>query len=128
MDIWNYIRSNSNYGYIIDKGQGVFLSIILGTGGQLRDPEYTSNPNIYRYYQSMRTLYTLPTLSEDTKRELGRLMHKMKLTCYCRFGNVYSDEEQLAFLSSLSESEKAQLEEQIKMRQDCETFYRTYCY
>lgn len=125
-EIWD--RSLPNFGYVIEADNGYQYVVILGGQSipkgdirQLREP-------ICRRNEQMQLLYNQESLSDDDKRELAQLMHKMYAICECREEGRYTREEQAAFIDSLTRNEKAQLANQIQMLKDCRTFYRDYVF
>lgn len=125
-EIWD--RSLPNFGYVIEADNGSQYVVVLG-GQTIKkgDTRYLREP-ICRRNEQMQRLYNQEVLSDDHKRELAQLMHKMFSVCECRQEGLYTREEQAAFIEKLSKSEKEQLEHQIQMLKDCRSYYRDYVF
>lgn len=125
-EIWD--KNLPNFGYVIEADNGDQYVVVLGEPFVPKGDVRSLRESIVRRSKQMQQLYRQEPLSEDCKRELAKLMDKMHLLCRCREEGLFTKAEQAAFIDSLSESEKAQLEYQIQMHKDCRFFYRDYVF
>ena len=125
-EIWD--KNLPNFGYVIEADNGEQYVVVLGEPFVPKGDIWSLRETIVRRNSQMQQLYRQEHLSDDYKRELANLMHKMHLLCRYREDGRFTKEEQAAFIDGLSKSEKAQLAYQIQMHKDCRTFYREYVF
>lgn len=125
-EIWD--KNLPNFGYVIEADNGQLHVIILGEPFVPKGDVRSLRESILRRSDQMQQLYKQKPLSDDYKKELAHLMDKMHALCRYREEGLFTKAEQAAFIDSLSESEKAQLEYQIQMHKDCRYFYRDYIF
>lgn len=125
-ELWD--RSLPNFGYVIDMDDGRQCVVVLGGQDIKKEEKINFHEAIFRRNEQMQQLYRQEVLSVDDKIELAKLMHKMYGICEARQEGIYTRDEQAAFIDKLSKSEKAQLEFQIQMLNDCRSFYRDYVF
>lgn len=127
MDIEKFIRARCNYGYVIERDDGKAITIILGDSGGLIDKSASFyDYNIVRKFSQMEKLFSLETLTRDDKISLAKTMSSMKSLCNRRMIGLATLDEQVAFINELTDNERQQLENQIKMRIVAEQYYREY--
>lgn len=129
MDIEKYIKTKSNYGYVIQRDDGSLITVILGDSSWPVD-EYAPvcDKNIHLKYRQMKNLFSQDILSLDNKKDLANLLRSMLSICHKKLKGLCTPAEQIEFVNSLSVKEKAQLIEQIEMRKQCEQYCKDYLY
>lgn len=125
-ELWD--RSLPNFGYIIDTDNGKQFVVVLGGQTIKKAEKLDFLEAICRVNEQMQQIYRQDNLSVDDKVALTKLMDKMYGICEARQVGIYTREEQAAFIDKLSKNEKAQLEFQIQMLNDCRCFYRDYVF
>lgn len=119
-------KSFPNFGYVIYTDSGGECVAVLGNHSVPKGALLGFREAIVRINRQMQEMYGQASLSAEQKRELAQQMVKMRTICSCRQEGLYTIEEQTAFISKLSPSEKLQLENQVKMLMDCRKFYKEY--
>ena len=125
-EIWD--RSLPNFGYVINMDDDRPCVVVLGGQTIKKREKLDFCEAICRTNEQMQKLYRQYSLSVDEKIELARLMDKMYGICEARQEGIYTHDEQAAFIDKLSKNEKAQLEFQIQMLNDCRSFYHDYVF
>lgn len=125
-EIWD--RSLPNFGYVIDKDDGGLYVVVLGGQSIPKSEDSRFLEPICRRNEQMQKIYSQESLSDDDKKELAELMHKMFSICESRMEGLYTREEQESFIDGLSDNERKQLEIQIQMLKDCRSFYHDYIF
>lgn len=125
-ELWD--RSLPNFGYVINMDDGRSCVVVLGCQTIKKKEKLDFCEAICRRNEQMQKIYRQDSLSVDDKIELAKLMDKMYGICEARQEGIYTRDEQATFIDKLSESEKAQLEFQIQMLNDCRSFYRDYVF
>ncbi|MBQ3054653.1 MAG: hypothetical protein IJC88_00955 [Oscillospiraceae bacterium] len=126
-EIWN--KNLQNFGYVIDMDNGGHCVVVLGEPTPRKKTKNLDfREDICRINEKMQHIYRQESLSVDDKIELANLMKKMYGICEARQEGIYTREEQATFIDNLSKNEKAQLEFQIQMLNDCRFFHRDYVF
>lgn len=125
-EIWD--KNLPNFGYVIEADNGEQYVVVLGEPFVPKSDTWSLREAIIRRNSQMQQLYRQEPLSDDCKRELAKLVHKMHSLCRYREDGLFSKEEQAAFIDGLSKSEKEQLAYQIQMHKECRSFYREYVF
>lgn len=103
---------------------GKYQFEILG-GQDCYIPEpYDFSVKIEHIHSEMVQLYEHEILLEKDKVHLAQMMIRMRDLCNKRTVNSLADQKK--YIESLSDNERAQIEKQVQMYNDCRSFYRDY--
>lgn len=97
---------------------------LLG-GHQTKPDKPMSFDMIYDLWGKMMSTYQNNSLIDEDKIYLAKSMKKMRIWCK---GKNMAKEELKDYIANLSETQKNELEMQIKMYKDAREYYRLYVY
>ena len=129
MDIVREILALPNFAYVFQGNDGKLHTAILG-GKSCEELKSKLGEHRFAYidtiHRQMEKIYRNGTLKTEEKIKLAELMEKMEKECDFRLEGNYTEEEQREYISGLSEKERIQIEEQLRMYKDCRVFYREF--
>lgn len=128
MDFKKEIRGRSlpNFGYVIDKDNGGWYTVVLGGQSTRKSKNIEFRESIGYLNEQMQQIYHQDTLSDADKKQLAIMMGKMYALCDTREEGFITWDEQEVFINALTATEKAQLADQIQMHKSCRSFYPDY--
>ena len=123
MDIMSEIKKLPNLGYDYCKDNGKFCFVVLGGNSCPPTDEYRFYDAVRYYMCKLLELYGQKPFSEETKDAIVFCMKKIRSACDGRKPGTHTLAQQATYIEALSNDERQQIEEQVRMYKECYAIY-----
>lgn len=123
VDIFSEIKKLPNLGYDYCKDNGQFCFVVLGGSSCPPTDEYRFYETARHYSCKLHELYEKKPFSEETKEAIAYCMNKIRAACDARKPGTHTLTQQAAYIDTLSDTEREQIEEQVLMYIECNQIY-----
>ena len=129
MDIISEIKKLPNLGYTYTNESEIgyrYKIVILGGNPCPKAEMYRFGADIPSILGKIESIYLKGNLSVDDKIGIAKQMKYMLSSCEERTTEIYSIEQQKAYIDALSDTQKAEIAELVAMYRECYSIYREY--